>query len=252
MTCVEYVRLEQRDGVAVLRMVDEAGNNALGEPMTGALLEGLDLVRRNPETRVLVLAGLPDVFCSGASLRMLEDMAAGCGAPTDLLLPRTLLDLPIPVIAAMAGHAIGGGLALGLAAEIALAARESRYGCSTMNMGFTPAMGLTGLMQLVLTPSLASEMMLTGDLLKGRALEGCARLNYILPRAAVEERAMALAQSIAEKPRPALTLLKRALSLPKRQAFETACTVESLMHDVTLHRPETLKLMREYFAVPGG
>src|SRR5581483_7175690 len=105
-------------------------------------------------------------------------------------LPKYLLDFPLPVIAAMEGHAVGGGFALGLCADIVVVATESRYGATFMNMGFTPGMGTTRLLEHVLSPAMAAEMLFTGEHKKGSFFEGrCA----VLPRAELLAHAMSIA-----------------------------------------------------------
>lgn len=234
-------------GVALLQMRDEAGGNAMSAPFVAELLAGLSEVAAWDGLKVAVLLGLPDVFCSGASREVLTAVVDGAIAPSDLQLSKAVLDLPVPTIAAMEGHALGGGLALGLCADIVLIARESRYGCPFMTMGFTPGMGMTGLLEHVLTPAVAHELLYTGEPVKGRHLEGKSGFNYILPRAEVRPKALELAERIAEKPRVALVTLKRALSLPRRRAFESTRAVEALMHEVTFAQPDVRRLVEEHF-----
>jgi polyketide biosynthesis enoyl-CoA hydratase PksI len=235
-TVIECLRHE--GGIAQIAMRDEAGTNAMSEAFVEALLANLRAATEWPELRVIVLSGLPEVFCSGASREVLVGLLGGRLAPADIVLPKVVLDLPVPVIAAMEGHAIGGGLALGICADILLIARESRYGASFMNMGFTPGMGLTELLTHVMTPALACELLFGGEPKKGSWFEGRSGFNAILPREQVLGRAMDLAARFAEKPRGALEILKRTLSLPRRQAFERTHTVESLMHRVSFASPE--------------
>ena len=63
-------------------------------------------------------------------------------------------------------------------------------------------------------------------------------VNHVAPKAAVTARALEIAARIAEKPRMSVELLKRTLSLPRRQAFETSITTETLMHHISLDAPE--------------
>ena len=123
-------------------------------------------------SRVVVLTGEGDTFSSGAPRELLLRLAAGEVRPTDILLPRLLLDCPVPVVAAMAGHATGGGFALGLAADIVLIGDDSRYGFTFMNLGFTPGMGTTRLCEHVLSAAVAHELLYTGELRRGRAVRG--------------------------------------------------------------------------------
>jgi polyketide biosynthesis enoyl-CoA hydratase PksI len=247
----QTVRLDVDDrGVATVTMCDAPGRNAMSEPFVRELSEALRTLAACAEVRVAVLLGLPDVFSSGASSEMLEAILDGKLAPSDIVLPKAVLDVPVPVIAAMEGHAVGGGLALGLCADIVLVARESSYGCNFMNLGFTPGMGITRLLEHVLSPAIAHEMMYTGQFFHGAHFEGRSGFNYILPRAQVRPKAMDLAARIAEKPRTAVEALKRVLSLPKRQAFEATRTVEAMMHAITFAGPDVRRLIEDNDAWP--
>ena len=232
-------------GVAVVSMVDVEGKNAMSERFVGDLLGALREAEAWAPLKVIVLAGLPDVFSSGASMDMLRALARGEVAPADILLAKAVLDLPVPVIAAMEGHAVGGGLALGLAADVVIIARESRYGATFMNMGFTPGMGMTRLLEHVVSPAIAAELLFSGELRKGAWFEGRSGFNAILPRAEVLPRAHDVAARIADKPRAALEILKRTLSLGRRRAFEETHTLESLMHLVSFNGPDVLRRIEE-------
>lgn len=233
-------------GVLHIRLEDSAGANGLTEALIKGLTEQL-AVARTPATKVVVLSGLPDVFCSGATLELLSQLTRGELNPSELLLPRLLLETPVPVIAAMEGSAVGGGFALALAADLIVLARESRYGFNFMDLGFTPGMGSTRLAEHVLSPAVAHELLYTGEMRKGAAFAGCAGINAVLPRKEVLEHAGNLAARIAEKPREALELLKLTLSSPRRQWFEESRTLESLMHHVTFRRPDLQKQIEAMF-----
>jgi len=230
------VRVNCTGPVARIVLDDAASSNALGEVMVEALTAAFAEVDRRANVRVVLLTSDLDVFSSGAPRDLLVRLAAGELRPTDILLPRLLLCCPVPVIAAMAGHATGGGLALGLAADIVLMAEESRYGFPFMDMGFTPGMGATVLCEHVLSPAIAHELMYSGELRRGSAFARTG-VNHVLPRMDVLPRAVDLAERIAAKPRGAVEALKRTLSLPRRRAFELSLTTESLMHQITLRAP---------------
>ena len=227
------VKLTVVDGVARIVLADAKSANALGEEMVGALRDAFEAIAGSNEVRAVVLTGEGETFSSGAPRELLLRLAAGELKPTDIVLPKLLLDCEVPVIAAMAGHATGGGFALGLAADIILIGEESRYGFTFMNLGFTPGMGTTRLCEHALSAAVTHELLYTGELRRGDRFAGSG-INHIVPAAQVEKLAFDLAARIAEKPRLALTALKRTLSLPRRQAFEQSITAESLMHQVTL------------------
>ncbi len=236
------------DGLATLRMRDVAGKNAFSQIFVAALVQALTSLGARSDVKVVVLCGLPDVYSAGGDRSVLLGLAEGRIAPYDLLLTRTLLELPQPSVAAMAGAAVGGGLVFGLACDLVFMARESRYGCNFMDLGFTPGMGTTRLLQAAVGPYVAAEMMMGAQYFKGAELAARgAQVNGVLPRAEVEGRALDVAARLCDKPRAALLLLKRALGLPRRQAFEEARTVESMMHELCFADPATQALIRENY-----
>lgn len=234
-------------GICTLKMDDVLGKNALTPAFVELLVEHLNHIKNDENIKVLLLTGLPDVFCSGADLDTLVKLCKRELKPVDIILSKMMLDIPVPVISAMEGHAIGGGLALGLCADVAVLAEESRYGCSFMNMGFTPGMGITKLMEHYMSPALAQEMQYTGKFYQGRDLIGKTNFNYILPKADVLDKANALAESMAEKPRKALSVLKRYQSMARRKLFEETYSIETMMHELTFNEEEILKIIKENY-----
>lgn len=232
-------------GVAILSFCDWESQNALDDRTVPLLERALLTLGFDPAVKVIVLEGLPDVFCSGGSRDMLLALATQNRTAADLLLPKRVLDVPVPVIAAMAGHAVGGGFALGACADIVLLARESRYGFPFMNFGFTPGMGTTKLLEHVLSPAIAHELLYSGEHVRGAHFENRSGFNYILPKADVVPKARDIAARIADKPRLSLQLLKATLSLPKRQCFEQTLTIETLMHRITLRGTDVARRIDE-------
>ena len=149
----------ESSGVAILTMRDERRKNALSFEMVAEIEQRVAVLQHDDRVKVLVLSGTDEYFSTG-DRAVLDRLATRQVKPRDLLLPRALLDVPVPIVAAMAGHAVGGGLALGICADITIAARESRYGATFMQYGFTPGMGLTLLLEHVIGPALAHELLL--------------------------------------------------------------------------------------------
>jgi polyketide biosynthesis enoyl-CoA hydratase PksI len=241
------VRLSSADGVCTVEMADRVNRNAFSEAFVEQLRECLDAAAEEPIIKAVVLVGLQDVFAAGASREMLGRLARREVAPTDIVLTKSLLDIPVPTIAAMEGHATGGGLALGFAADIIVLARESRYGASFMNLGFTPGMGITRLLEHALSTAVAHELLYTGAYRRGSELAEKGGINHVVPKAEVRPKAYDIAAQIAEKPRHSLELLKRTLSVSRRQAFEESRTVESLMHTITFSQSDIVeRIENEY------
>lgn len=235
------------DGVATVSMRSADGRNALTNPFVDALTTALKDAADDPSSRVLLLTGLPDIFCSGAAKELLVQLADGDFSPSELYLPRVLLGTRLPLIAAMEGHGVGGGFAVGLCADVVLLARESRYGCNFMELGITPGMGTTRLLEQALTPTVARELLLTGELRRGSAFEGIGGFNYILPKQDVLPKALDVARRIAEKPRFALETLKASIAARRLAIFEEAFEVEAAMHNAVFGNAETRQRIEAEF-----
>lgn len=235
------------DGLRLVEMQDAAGRNAFSEAFAEELREVLEAVADDDFAKVVVVTGLSDVFAAGAPRELLGRLARRELPPTDIVLSGAMLNIPVPTIAAMEGHATGGGLALGLCADIVMMARESRYGASFMNMGFTPGMGMTRVLEHVLSPAIAHELLYTGEFRRGADFARAGGINYILPRTEIRTKAFDVAASIAEKPRCALELLKRTLSIRRRQAFEESRTLEAMMHSISFGQDEIRKRIEDEY-----
>ena len=149
-------------GVAVLKMDDKSGDNIFTEEFIKAFLHAFDEIEGKIDPKVLILQGNDRVFCGGAEKQTLLDLCDGRVVVKDLVLSERLVQTEFPLIAAVEGHGMGGGLAMALCCDIVIFARESRYGAVFMNMGFTPGMGTTTLLPELMGHFIAQEMMYTG------------------------------------------------------------------------------------------
>ena len=151
---------------------------------------------------------------------------------------RLALDCRIPVIAAMQGHGIGGGFALGLFADFIILSRESVYTTNFMKYGFTPGMGATYIVSKKLGFSLAQELLLNAGSYRGAELQKRGVPFPVVPRAEVMGYALALARQLAEKPRLSLITLKDHLVAPIREQLPKVIEQELAMHEKTFHQAE--------------
>lgn len=235
-------------GIARLRMNDTERRNIFADDFLDALVKEFEkLEKQGP--KVLILQGLPDVFSGGAEKKNLMDLCDGKVHVKDLVISEKLVHAEFPVIAAMEGHAVGGGLVMAACCDIVLAARESWYGVVFMSLGFTPGMGCTTLLQGLFGPHIASEMMFTGRRFKGaKLMEKGTNINYILPRAEIMDKAEEIAADISEKNLKSINLLKYALSAPKKKLLIDARLQEDFMHKLSFAFPETRKTVEEFYA----
>ena len=242
--CIQ-TRMDENE-IAVLKMNDEQGGNALGKEFMEELTRAFDDLRdRGP--KVLILQGLPNVFSPGGSKEILMDICRGSVAAVELPIPEKLLDLPFPVIAAMEGYAVGGGLALALCSDIVIAARESRYGATFASLGLTPGLGCTALLAEMVGPFLAAEMMFTARTFRGSELaERATNINYIVARNEVMPLAERLALRIADKDKEIIRMIKVALAARKKALLPEARLREDMMHRLCIANPDTRARIERY------
>lgn len=238
---------ELEPGIAGLTLDDAEHENRLSNRLCDELLAALARLAREPALKVLLVRGRPEVFCAGATVEALRRVLSGSLHVKDLLLSRPMLHFPVPIVGALEGHAVGGGLVLALCCDLVVAARERRYAMNFAGMGFTPAMGTTALLPAAVGGGVAAEMTLTAKYYRGREVEGSGLFNRVVPADRVFEVALELARRVAEKPRHVLELSKESLSLPRRRLLEAAMSHEHLMHRVCFGRPEAAAMIAENY-----
>ena len=231
---------EIRPGILQVTMQDRAHKNTFSEAILSGLADAFAAVGASASCKAVILTGYDTYFCSGGTQ---EALMALQGSPdrrfTDVSITYQLaLECPVPVIAAMQGHAIGGGLVMGLYCDLVVMSRESVYSTNFMRYGFTPGMGGTFIVPHKLGQALGVEMLLTGSNYRGADLERRGVGFPVVPRTEVMDHALRLAENLAEKPRTSLTTLKRHLTEPVRTALPATISSEVAMHARTFHQPE--------------
>ena len=239
---------EKENGIVYLKMNDIENKNVFSDDFVDELVKGVEKVEEI-QPKVLVLWGLPDVFSAGADRKNLMDLCDGKIHVKDLVISERLINAPFPIISAMEGHAVGGGLVIGLCSDIVIMAEESRYGSVFMSLGFTPGMGTTTLLPELVGPFIANEMMFTGKRFKGRELKEMGiNANYIVPKKDVMLKTEDIALQISEKNIKSIYLLKYTLAARKKKLLVDARLQEDLMHKLSFAYPETKKTIEEFYA----
>ena len=236
------------NGIAQLKMNDVESKNLFSHKFVDQLVNAFDdLEEKQP--KVCILSGLSDVFSGGAVKDDLMDLCDGKVHVKDLVISEKIINSSFPVIAAMEGHAVGGGLVMASCCDIVIAAKESRYGVVFMSLGFTPGMGCTELLQDLMGPFVAHEMMMTGKRFRGSELaQKGTNINYIVPKEEVITKAEDVAFQIAEKNIKSIYLLQYALSAEKKKKLVDARVQEDFMHRLSFSFPETKKNIKDQYA----
>lgn len=245
----KYITIKEHTSeIAIFHMHDDVEKNTFHEEFINEMIEKLTELQNDTKYKAVIVKGLPNVFCAGAAKSELVKLIQGNLSVKDLILSELLLQIPVPTIAAMEGGCVGGGLVVGLCCDIMIMANRSMYGGGFADMGFSPGMGYTRLLQWLVGDFIANEMIFTGKLYKGKVFKEKSEVNYVLPKDEVFPKAVELAEIIAEKPRGTLTTMKYSMSLKKRQLLLEARVHEDFMHKITFNQPEVQKMIKERYS----
>lgn len=234
-------------GIVQIRMQDRVNKNTFTDALICGLTDAFEQIKARIDYKVVILTGYDSYFSSGGTQEGLRDLFDGKFKFVDKDLYSLALNCPIPVIAAMQGHGIGGGFVMGMFADFVILARESVYTTNFMKYGFTPGMGSTFILPKKLGVALAEEMMLTAQTYRGEELHKRGVPFPVLPRHSVLTHALELARNLAEKPRVSLVTLKDHLVAPLREQLPKFIEQEVAMHELTFHQPEVKGRIDAFF-----
>ncbi|MCS0602784.1 SDR family NAD(P)-dependent oxidoreductase, partial [Streptomyces sp. LP11] len=231
-------------GIGLIRM----NSPMFTERLLSDLREAFDTVAARTDVKAVVITGADGVFSMGGTAEALETLADGDGRFTDqAFVYEGLLRCDRPVVAAIDGHASGGGLAFGLYADVVLLAEESVYSANFVAYGFTPGMGATYVLERRFGSALADEMMLTGRSLTGAELHRHGAMVTVLPRREVLPAALDRARALAARPEGAVRRLKQELAGRVLARLDEVVGQEVRMHEEVLGA-EARDRVRGHFA----
>src|SRR5271154_4210314 len=201
--------------VATLTVNRPKALNALNRPVLDGLMEALATVRGDSTVRVLIITGAGDrAFVAGADIAAMAEMGVSEGLEFRRLghaVMSAIEDLPIPVIAAVNGFALGGGLELALACDLIVASEKARFGQPEINLGLIPGFGGTQRLPHRIGHNKARELIMTGDMFDAKTALELGLVNQVIAPDALIETARKLAEKIAGKSAVALRQAKAAL-----------------------------------------
>jgi enoyl-CoA hydratase len=212
-----------RAGVVVLRLNRPDRLNAINEAMVGELTHACAELVADKSVNVVVLTGTGRGFCSGIDVR---DFGPGMLQPSDpaierlrfqeamAALPRAICDMPQPVIAAVNGPCVGGGLALCLAADIRICSTAASFGNAAILLGLSGAeMGMSYFLPRIVGTAIAADWMLTGRTVSAEEADRRGLVSQLAEPERLLDRALEIADGIAQLAPLGVQLTKRALQV---------------------------------------
>jgi enoyl-CoA hydratase len=213
----EYV-LSASDGpVGIVTLNRPRQLNALARPLLAELVDALERHDADDQIRAIVVTGGPTVFAAGADIKEMADASA-----VDMLLRDNIAvfdrvrHIGKPLIAAVAGYALGGGCELAMLCDIIIAADNARFGQPEINIGLIPGAGGTQRLTRSVGKFVSMDLVLTGRMLNAEDALRYGLATRIVPREIIVEEAVRLAKEIAQKAPISARLAKQAVT----RAFE--------------------------------
>jgi len=216
-------------GVALME-INNPPMNALSRPVLADIRDTLTKALADRDVRVVVFTGAGKAFIAGADISELNDFeTAQEGA--DFLIPgQEITDLIMhadkPIIAAVNGFCLGGGMEMALACHIRLADEAATLGLPEIKLGIIPGYGGTQRTPRLIGTGRALELILSGNFINGKHAEQYGLVNRAVPKGTVVEEAMKLAATIASKSRIAVQAALRAVHEGTTMDLHTAMKYE--------------------------
>lgn len=245
MTQEDAVLYEERGHIAILTLNRSENRNSMTAEMLDGVAAQVERVKASPHIRCVVITGKGRCFCAGADFKSQIQRADGVKPrqPAEQSFAMyegflSVLELEVPVIAAMNGHAVGGGFGLSLLCDLRIANVHAKYGANFARLGLHPGMAISHTLPRLVGVTKAAELLFTGRLFLGDEAEAMGLANYAVPAEEVMPKAMALAEEIAASAPIAVRWTKRALyqelgwdarEAAYRESFLQAATVNT--HD---------------------
>ena len=209
----EFVRIEVEGGVATLRL-DRPKMNAIDEQVRAELHAAGVEVRDRPDVRALVIWGGERVFAAGADIKQMSsrsysDMVAWAELLQDTF--RLLARLPVPVVAAVNGYALGGGFELALTADVRVLGERAKVGLPEITLGIMPGAGGTQRLSRLVGPARAKGLIFSGRHVAADEALTLGIADSVVPDGEVYETARQIAATYAQGPAVALRAAKQAV-----------------------------------------
>jgi enoyl-CoA hydratase len=246
----ENIIFEKDGALGILKVNRPKSLNALNPATVKEIAVCLAEVRQDESLRCLIITGEGDrAFVAGADISAMVSMSAIEGKAFSALglgVLRSLEELPIPVIAAVNGFALGGGTELALACDLIIAADKARFGQPEINLGVIPGFGGTQRLARRIGLPRARELIYSGDMIDAETALRYGLVNKVVPLADLMAEAKALAQKLAAKPPIAIQQAKAAINAGIDMDLDNASRFENHAFALTFATEDKAEGMKAF------
>jgi enoyl-CoA hydratase len=218
----ETLIVETKDGVSLVRLNRPEALNALNSTLLGELARVLDAAEADDAVRCLVITGSERAFAAGADIKEMSGKSYAEMFTQNFFgaAARRFETFRKPIIAAVAGYALGGGCELAMLCDFIIAADTAKFGQPEINLGVVPGIGGTQRLTRFVGKSKAMDMILTGRMMDAAEAERAGLVSRVVPADKLVEEAMAAAAKIAGQSPLAVAMAKELVDA----SYETTLT----------------------------
>jgi len=217
----QTIIVESQDRVGIIRLNRPEALNALNAQLIEEMRQALDAFEADPDVGCLVITGNDKAFAAGADIKEMQSKSYMQAYLEDFISRwDRVAGARKPVVAAVAGFALGGGCELAMMCDIIIAADTAKFGQPEIKLGVMPGSGGTQRLIRQVGKSKAMELCLTGRMMDAAEAERANLVSRVVPAAALMEEALKTARSIAAMSLPAVMMAKETIN----RAYETSLT----------------------------
>ena len=215
----EMINVERRGRVAIVTLDRPKALNALCAQLVAEIAHAVDEAEADADVGCIVLTGSEKAFAAGADIKEMQSKEYMDVYLEDFITVdwERVAQTRKPVVAAVAGYALGGGCEVAMMCDIVIAGDNAKFGQPEINLGTIPGGGGTQRLTRAVGKAKAMEMCLTGRMMDAAEAERAGLVARVVPVGELLDEAVKLAQSIAEKSLPITMICKEAVN----RAFET-------------------------------
>ena len=242
----EFILTEEKGRVGVITLNRPKQLNALNAKLMQELADALYAYDRNTGIGAILIAGSEKAFAAGADIAAMKDFSYMDAYMADYITHdwEHVRRIRKPVIAAVAGYALGGGNELALMCDIVIAAENAKFGQPEINLGVMPGAGGTQRLPRAVGKAKAMEMCLTARTIDAQEAERSGLVSRVVPTEKLMEEALAVAQKVAGYSLPVAMMIKESIN----RAFETPLSEGVLFERRVFHSQFALEDQKEGMA----
>ena len=226
----KYIIYEKSEGIATITLNRPEALNAFSKEVVEEILHALEDVKSNENIRVIVLTGAGEkAFSAGADIKAMAGMTALKARELSLMgekLCVTLENMQKPVIAAINGYALGGGLEVAMSCDLRLASENARMGQTEINIGLIPGWGGTQRLTRLVGMTKAKELVFTGKMIDAKTAEQLGIVNMVVPADKFREIVRQFAIDLALKAPVAIRVAKALITKGADMTLDSALALE--------------------------